>query len=460
MMQSLLDSGAEEHTTIFFGAGASTTSGLPNWDELVTRLLVSSGSVPDNDAAALLLSRQDPLLVAESARSAYGGDWLRKLRAALYERVESTDFSPLHRAAVAHALSGDGTDTSLVTLNFDDLLEQALAKETGLTIRSRTGEKYDRSAPWTVHHLHGLVSPASVKDVVLTLTEFLDLLGKEESWQLEFLKGALDKGALIIAGTSYRDPDVRQWLHSALKGAPKEHATIVLLAREGFDVSKADYAQLDVALADQWKAVGVRPMLLHDFSDAAQVIRELRYVNNKNYSAPQERARAIWQSHFDGFSTLQTKYVELLEADAAQMKDALDVESLNLSLWLADGEGRLVRWAAQDRSYKYPESLRTVETGYDSPWIAGKSLGSDALLIEDLPEGSTRRWRSVLALPIPVPHPDFPVITSAVLTIGLPDKAERYEASNLMWGAALETIGDAWGDRLASVLAQPSSATI
>jgi len=45
MMDLFQDSGAEKNTTILLGAGASTTSGLPDWDELAMRLLVRSGSV-------------------------------------------------------------------------------------------------------------------------------------------------------------------------------------------------------------------------------------------------------------------------------------------------------------------------------------------------------------------------------------------------------------------------------
>jgi hypothetical protein len=76
-MARFRDSGADEHTTILLGAGASTTAGLPDWDDLAARLLVRSGSVGGEEAARLLVARQDPLLVAEAARAASGADWGR-----------------------------------------------------------------------------------------------------------------------------------------------------------------------------------------------------------------------------------------------------------------------------------------------------------------------------------------------------------------------------------------------
>ncbi|TFD81989.1 hypothetical protein E3T48_03050 [Cryobacterium fucosi] len=456
-MEQLRASGAEKHTTLLLGAGASTTSGLPGWDALATRLLVGSGSVDNDGTAQLLLARQDPLIVVEAARAAYGeAVWLRKVRGALYEGVASTEFSPLQLATVAHVLGGEPTETSVITLNFDILLEQALEQESGeKVLSSTTGSATAEDGSYVVHHLHGVVSPVLTESVVLTLTDFLDLISVQDSWQMALMREAIGRGALIIAGTSYRDPDVRQWLHTALKEAPIEHAAIVLLARQGFDVDKSEFAKLERALSAQWTAVGMRPVLMHDFSDAAQVIRELRHLNEDGYLAPQERTRLIWDFHAKHFAALQEIYVAELGRNAEAIRRVVGVDRLNLTLWLADGHGQLARWAAQDRVYLEAAGLRTVETGYDSPWIAGKALGSDTLLFQDLPSEHTRRWRSVLALPVPAPHPTLPTMTSAVLTIGLPDLAVKYEGSKLMWGPLLGTIGDEWSTRLTEHLFLP-----
>ena len=84
---------------------------------------------------------------------------------------------------------------------------------------------------------------------MLTLTDFLDLISVRDSWQMKLLRDSIAQGAVIIAGTSYRDPDVRQWLHAALKDSPEEHAAIVLLARQGFSVDKEQFAKLERALS-------------------------------------------------------------------------------------------------------------------------------------------------------------------------------------------------------------------
>ena len=287
---------------------------------------------------------------------------------------------------------------------------------------------------------------------MLTLTDFLEVVGEERSWQREYLHNALGRGALIIAGTSYRDPDVRQWLHAAGKQAPEGHAALVLLARQGFSVTREQFKAMETALTQQWRGVGLRPVLLHDHSDAAQVIRELRFVNDEDYAAPQQRALQVWRFHQERFEDLQNTYVAILRADSERMRSALDVEDLNITLWIADGAGRLVRWAAEDRVHLNREGLRAVEVGHDSPWIAGQALGTDAVLIKDVEESGTRKWRSVLAGPVPVLHPDLPPMSSAVITIGLPDEATQYESSSMLWVDEFVGVIDDWSSRISEAL--------
>lgn len=448
MMAQFRDSGAEKHTTILLGAGASTTSGLPTWDEFAARLLHMSGSVSSLGAAELLVAHQDPLLVAEAARAAAGDRWEQILRRALYEGVQELDVSSLHLAAVGHLLTGASEDTKLVTLNFDTLLEQAIESEKALMVPVVDGDAVTNQA----HHLHGVIALDRVDDVVLTLTDFTDLVSRENSWQLDLLRDSIARGALIIAGTSYRDPDLRQWLHTVLAQRPERHAAVVLLARQGFALSKDDFSAIERALVDQWKSVGMRPVLLQDHSDAAQIIRELRHVNKADYVSPQQRARLVWEAHATEFARLQRRYSDQLAMDAEVLRNSLTADRLNLTLWLADGEGGIARWATQDRYYRSVTDLRVVETGHDSRWIAGRALGSESVLFKNVEDGFTVRWRSVLALSIPVQMESWPPIATAVLSVGLPDLARTYESSTLLWSEALAGIADDWSTRLVEAL--------
>lgn len=194
IIEQFRDSGAQAHSTILLGAGASTGSGLPDWDTLATRLLLDSSSVRDVKTASLLVKRQDPMLVVEAARVASGEAWPQLLRTALYAGIDSPEPSPLHLAAVGHLVDGDGNDTSLATLNFDTLLELAVEEETGNQAFAST-DGLKRAHRYTVHHLHGVIRPHSSDSVVLTLSDFTALIANEESWQLNYLKNAVARGA-------------------------------------------------------------------------------------------------------------------------------------------------------------------------------------------------------------------------------------------------------------------------
>lgn len=262
----------------------------------------------------------------------------------------------------------------------------------------------------------------------------------------------MGRGALVIAGTSYRDPDVRQWLHAAQEQAPEEHAALVILAREGFALERKDFAAVESSLRAQWEAVGLRPVIVDDHSDAAQAIRELRFVNEPDYLAPQQRAKIVWDHHAAEFATLQPQYVRYLAENASQLKSYFGVESLSVSLWLSDGDGRLARWAADDRVYASVSAVRTISTGYDSPWVAGQALSRDELLIQDINLEKTRRWKSVAAAPIAADHPKWPAMSSAVITVGLPGTAQEYESSSYLWTQGLTGVINSWNARLTSAV--------
>ena len=116
----------EAHLTFVLGAGASAPSGLPMWDEFARRVALSSGLVDSETAAGLLLSRQDPALVLEGAHAAAGDRWEDLLVEALYRGEFDPVPSPLHYAVAGHKIERPDS-TTVATLNFDVLLEQALA---------------------------------------------------------------------------------------------------------------------------------------------------------------------------------------------------------------------------------------------------------------------------------------------------------------------------------------------
>lgn len=123
---------------------------------------------------------------------------------------------------------------------------------------------------------------------MLGLSDFVGMPAR--SWQFGELQQALQRGPLVLAGTSYRDPDVRDWVYELTRdGAP--FPVVALLARAGMGLSRDRFTAVNDALEKQWAAVGVAPILLHDHADAAQSAVSVRPTGRPRRHATRRRTR-------------------------------------------------------------------------------------------------------------------------------------------------------------------------
>lgn len=453
VMQHFAQLTGDSHLTILLGAGASASVGLPTWDTFASRVAVASGVVPSSESAALLLTKQDPTIVLQAANQRSGSRWPKILTQSLYGEnlIEPSTPSSLHLAAAGHYFASEGS-TTLATLNFDTLLESALLSDDSKVVMISMDAQLANDEP-TVHHLHGLISASQVVDPIVGFKEFADLVASDSPWQRTFLSNALSNGPLLIAGTSYRDPDIRHWLHLILRDESPIHPALVTLVREGLSLSREDFEALSDALVAEWQAIGLQALTLHDLADVALVIRELRHAHVPDYRTPNERAAHLWAQHSRRFAKLQREYSRQLTRDASDIGEAMGTSAFRGTLWLADAKGKLARWASDSGIYSGIRQLKRVPSGHDSPWIAGEAIGTEAVKLRDV-ERETKvspTWRSVLAIPIFVGDRRFPDFASAVLTFGLPNNARTLLERQQDWQSTVETLSTSWGTRLSTV---------
>jgi hypothetical protein len=409
--------------------------------------------VESERAARTLLGNQDPTIALEVAHVRSGDNWGSYLNRALYgeppaEPVEST----LHLAAAGHYAASPST-TTLATLNFDTLLESAVQGTGAALVFVGTDGHNEPEVP-TIHHLHGAVFQGHEYSAVVGYRDFANLVANKGAWQHGFLSEALERGPLLLAGTSYRDPDIRHWLHLILNDERPKYPALVTIVREGLGLDRETFDEINDALAAEWESIGLTALTMQDLADVALVIRELRLAGTNGYRTPAERTRALWDSHVRQHERLQSLYAEQLARDASRIGKALTATAHRATLWLANGRGKLARWAGEGAQYSSVRQMKLVPTGHDSPWIAGEAIGSEEVKLRNVSNRDplvSPTWRSVLAVPIFVDDGRHPAWASAVVTFGLTQTAETLLSREDDWQEVVSSLSAEWGTRLSSV---------
>lgn len=455
VMDKFVSLAGDAHLTLLLGAGASASSGLPDWDDFALKVVMRSGLVNSERAARTLLEKQDPTIALEAARNLAGVRWATILNDALYGNpvVEPSE-SPLHLASAGHYLA-DPNRTTLSTLNFDMLIESALQSEGAPVVYAGVGGELKADKP-TVHHLHGVIANGRAHQPIVGYRDFAELVATQNAWQYTFLQDAVQRGPLLLAGTSYRDPDIRHWLYLILKSLKgyRTHPVIVTIVREGLGLDQHAFKAIERALVAEWESIGLTALTTHDLADVALVVRELSFVTSEGYMTPTERSRALWNALAVRMKELQGLYADQLARDSAHVGEALGTKAHRSTLWIANGRGKLARWATEGTRYEAVRKLKLVPTGHDSPWIAGEAIGSENVKLRDVGDRSARvtpSWKSVLAIPIFVGDEVHPNWASAVVTFGLKHHAEPLLGRERDWQTVVSELSTDWGDRLSHV---------
>ncbi len=459
--------------TILLGAGASAASELPDWQEMVSKLLVSSGIAESEVVANEVSSREDLVLLAEAVHTRCNGDdasWISALREALYGGIAPAKIVPtamqLNAALVAFEHLGS---VKLATLNFDELLDQAVTE-----VILGWGDEADMALSdedlelLKVEHLHGTIplnenERTVVNRLVFSFFDYLFQIKSKEPPAKLFLDQAMKRGSLLIAGTSFRDPDMRQWLSSILQAKSDDdgHAACILLARESYrNVDKEQFCAMKPVLEAQWKSLGFNPVFVDDYEDVAQLILECPHVLEKDYLSPSERLNRLWECLTDEkqFRDIQERFVNMLQENKDEMKRMLPGGGrMNATLWVAHDD-KLVRFASHDRIYLRSSLLRADPSGFDSPYVAGRAYGANKVKTVTLDDWHVGGWRTVIAHPIQV-DPDTPFwctpLPIGVLSFGIEEVVEEADEENdslmklltgmiLQWSKVFERLIENW----------------
>jgi SIR2-like domain len=304
----LADAQREGKLVFVLGAGIGRPYGLPDWSQLLADLLLNSGRLPRLTAraerpkeAAETLARErrairkilqriapDPLIQGAIARAAYPeSHWHRALHAQLWNAYQNQTSSEvlerMGRMIVSSALAREDGHISVLTFNFDDLLEEHVNKalrersmDEGTVSSISTDEQFEQT--WLIpgiyiYHLHGYLGgprqqPVGRPDTILDAASYVPVLsGDHWSWRCmdRVLTGTAHPSLFI--GLSLADPSLRyvltRWARwrAPINGvylAPPPELPAIVNEDDDVDTSVAEYRTVALmyrALMDMYSAV-------------------------------------------------------------------------------------------------------------------------------------------------------------------------------------------------------------
>lgn len=257
--------------SLFLGAGVSSSAGLPDWDTLLNSLFVSVLSRgenkavdPDPDHISSIVKRlrevdgPSALVLARYVRkgmSALAGgdqsDFIGEVTSQLYalRKKNHAIASPLIKEIVSLCMpSRTGAKVrSVVTYNFDDLVEREL-EERGVLCRSIFEDLDLASAEeLPVYHVHGFLPEDRSKfnnleksTLVFSEEGYHKIYGDAYHWSNLVQLNCLKESSCLMIGLSMTDPNLRRLLEISAKYAdkPRHYAFLRRMTYDAF--SKVD----------------------------------------------------------------------------------------------------------------------------------------------------------------------------------------------------------------------------
>jgi hypothetical protein len=326
---------------------------------------------------------------------------------------------------VAHLRRCFGGRLTVLTTNYDDLIERALLAD-GLAegrIKSYVRQRTPPAGAVGVTHLHGYAGRGGEpKRLVLTESHY-HRMQRGSSWQESLVTGQLENSLCLFVGTSLNDPNLIRYLYGYRQSRARRHAAVFV--REGdLDDDPAEVrAARERAAAKRWKRCGVECLFVDHFADAAQLLYEIAYRRDSRASyepiarragkaiARIERSLILADAAQRRFAERQVVLSQRLRgALYGALQLAIDGrpptrERFALAMWLLSKDGRsLTAWAHSDRAHQDPTTIEAVPIRPDSSWVAVRAAckGVDVELDRDT---EISRWRFIRALPLVLDRP-------------------------------------------------------
>lgn len=265
-LKCLADAYHNKEFSLFLGAGVSASAGMPAWSDLINSLYVkavnkSSDETYEMDSADLSqLAQQvrrfndrNPIIDARHIRRKLStsvtddSEFIEAVRKTLYElrKKENNNESPLLKSISSLCTPSRERPKvrSVVTYNFDDLLERELILKK-LKFKSVTAEDDTyKISELPVHHAHGYLPEESNNGTTIAANSLVfseecyhRIYADPYHWSNIVQLNSLRDNVCLMVGLSMTDPNLRRLLEISVRNRkkPKHFAFMKRLSVEEF----------------------------------------------------------------------------------------------------------------------------------------------------------------------------------------------------------------------------------
>ena len=205
--------------TLFLGSGVGKSEGLPNWSELLLKILseVTGREIRKEDYMTLLEANGDSsIIMGRYIRNLYvnrDNTIEQDIRSILYKNrtLGEINSKTIHEIGYLIKNNRDKVD-SVITYNYDDLIEQQLSNM-GIDACS-IFDTHEPDNRFPVYHVHGILDEAGVKSskIVLSEDDYHEQYRRSFLWSNVEQLHALQNNNCFFIGLSMTDPNLRRLL--------------------------------------------------------------------------------------------------------------------------------------------------------------------------------------------------------------------------------------------------------
>lgn len=311
-IEALREAYENEQVVLFLGAGVSIDAGVPLWDELINRLLLRmlnlkiQDSSDENDAtSAPKFTEEDIENISKIALKNKEDTPLMQMRYIRTALTQDMYYSAVHDELYADninintklldALAKISTPRrhhkgleSIVTYNFDNLMEQSL-KKWGVEYNVIQTDKMPVTDKLNIYHVHGYLpqdenNTQERSELIFSEEDYHRVYGDAYCWSNMAQVKAFQDNVCLFVGCSLTDPNLRRLLDSAMRH-PKEMRHFAILKRKNFELENESqqqealikwYQEFDDAIRDQiFKSFGISVIWINDYKEIPDILNGL-----------------------------------------------------------------------------------------------------------------------------------------------------------------------------------------